>query len=85
MNLTAACMLFFQFFPCFSGAGTVLLAEVEVTKAIRVVRGFAPVVVLGCLRAESHHLHPYPLELPRPGGAAVVHTLGGCAWGWLKG
>lgn len=52
-----------------------LLAEVEVIKAISVARGFAAVVVFGRLKAESHQLRPYPLELPRPGGAAIVHAL----------
>ena len=58
-----------------------LLAEVEVTKAISVVKGFAAVVVLGCLKAQICQLGPYPLELPRPGGAASSCALRGDAFG----
>lgn len=57
----------------------------EVTKAISVAKGFAAVVVPGYLKAQIHQLGPSPLELPRPGGAALFYALRRCVWGWLKG
>lgn len=56
----------------------------EVTKAISVVKGFAAVVVLGCLKAQIHRLGPYPLELPRPGGAVLFHALRGMCLGMAE-
>lgn len=73
MYLTAVCMLFFRF-SCwfvvffFPSTGAALLAELEVIKAIGVGRGFAAVVVLGCLKTQ---LGPYPLNILRPGRAVL--------------
>lgn len=73
-------MLFFSFSWFFSSTGAALLAELEVIKAIGVGRGFAAVVVLGCLKTQ---LGPYPLKVltlsrirhlgpyPQPGRAVL--------------
>lgn len=57
-------MLFFSFSWFFP-------AQAEVAEAIGVGRGFTAVVGLGCLRAPILQLGPYPLKIPRPGGAVL--------------
>lgn len=52
------------------------IAELEVTKAISVGKGFAAVVVLSGLRARICQLGPHPLELLRPIRAASFCALG---------
>lgn len=52
----------FQFFLLFSSTGAAFLAELEVTEAIGVGRGFAAVVVLGCLKTHILHLGPFTLS-----------------------
>lgn len=64
--------MFFQFFM----VSPAQVAEVEVTKAISVGKGFAAVLVLSCIKAQICQLGPHLLELLRPVRAASFCALG---------